>query len=110
MTVTTTRAGDTLILRVAGRLDGTTSAEFVEMWRQCMTSEIRRTVMDFESLEYLSSAGLRAILLAGKAMRASSGVLGLSGLRGRVKDILEMAGFCAMFPVYDSVQAALEQH
>jgi anti-anti-sigma regulatory factor len=41
-------------------------------------------------------------------VRARGGVLRLSGARGTVKDTLEIAGFCALFPVYDSMEAALE--
>jgi anti-anti-sigma factor len=108
MTITSTHAGDAVVLRVAGRLDAITSPEFEKTYQQCINSESRRMVVDFEGVEYVSSAGLRAILLAAKMVHAGGGVLGLSGLRGTVKDTLEMAGFCALFPVYDSMEAALE--
>ena len=108
MTITSTHAGDAVVLRVAGRLDAITSPEFEKTCQQCINSESRRMVVDFEGVDYISSAGLRAILLAGKAVHAGGGVLGLSGLRGTVKDTLEMAGFCALYPVYDSMEAALE--
>ena len=108
MTITSTHAGDAVVLRVAGRLDGITAPEFENTCQQCITSESRRMVVDFEGVEYISSAGLRAILLAGKKVHAGGGVLGLSGLRGTVKDTLEMAGFCSLYPVYDSIEAALE--
>jgi anti-anti-sigma factor len=108
MTVTSTQAGDALVLRVAGRLDGVTSPDFEKTCLQYLNSENRRMVMDFEGVEYISSAGLRAILMAGKKVRAGGGVFGLSGLRGTVKDTLEMAGFCDLFPVHDSIEAALE--
>ena len=108
MTITTTHAGGAVGLRVAGRLDAITSAEFEKMCQQCINPESRRMVVDFEGVEYISSAGLRAILLIGKAVKAGGGVLGFSGLRGTVKDTLEMVGFCTLFPVYDSLEAALE--
>jgi anti-anti-sigma factor len=108
MTITSTHAGDAVVLRVAGRLDAITSPEFENTCQQSVKPETRRMVVDFEGVEYISSAGLRAILLAGKAVRAGGGVLGLSGLRGTVKNTLEMAGFAALFPVYDSIEAALE--
>ena len=108
MTITSTVAGDAVVLRVAGRLDAITSPEFEKTCQQCINSASRRMVVDFEGVEYISSAGLRAILLAGKAAHAGGGGLELSGLRGTVKDTLEMAGFCALYPVYDSIEAALE--
>ena len=108
MTITSIHAGDAVVLRVAGRLDATMSPEFEKTWQECTNSEIRRFVVDLEGVDYISSAGLRAIVLAGKTVRARGGVLRLSGARGTVKDTLEIAGFCALFPVYDSMEAALE--
>src|SRR5271157_2467223 len=108
MTITSTVAGDAVVLRVAGRLDAITSPEFEKTCQQSINSASRRMVVDFEGVEYISSAGLRAILLAGKAVHAGGGGLELSGLRGTVRDTLEMAGFCALSPVYDSMEAALE--
>ena len=108
MTITSTHAGDAVVLRVAGRLDAITSPEFEKTCQQCINSESRRMVVDFEAVDYISSAGLRAILLVGKTVRAGGGAFGLSGLRGAVKATLEMAGFCSLFPIYDSIEAALE--
>ena len=108
MTITTTHAVDAVVLRVTGRLDTITSPEFEKACQQCISPESRRMVVDFEGVEYISSAGLRAILLAGKTVVAGGGVLGFCGLRGTVKDTLEMVGFCTLFPVYASLEAALE--
>ena len=108
MTITSTHVGDALVLHVAGRLDGVTSPEFQKMCQQCISPESRRVVMDFEGVKYISSAGLRVIVEAGKAVRAGGGELRLSGLHGTVKHTLEIAGLYTLFPVYDSVEAALE--
>jgi anti-anti-sigma factor len=108
MTITSTQAGDSVALRIAGRLDAVASPGFQKTWRQCISPESRRVVMDFEGVAYISSAGLRAIFEVGKAVQAGGGVLRLSGLHGTVKNTLEIAGFCALFPVYDSIEAALE--
>ena len=108
MTITPTHSGDAVVLGVAGRLDAITAPEFEKTCQGCISSETRKVVMDLEAVEYISSAGLRAILLVGKTVQAGGGVLGFSGLRGTVKDVLEMAGFSSLFPVYASVEAALE--
>jgi anti-anti-sigma factor len=108
MTITATHVGDAVVLHVAGRLDAITSPEFEKTCLQNITSESRRMVLDFAGVEYISSAGLRAILLAGKKIHAGGGVMGFSGLRDTVKSTMEMAGFCTLFPVYDSTEAALE--
>ena len=108
MTITSTHAGDAVLIRVAGRLDAITSPEFEKTCRQCINPDSRRMVVDLEGVDYISSCGLRAIILVAKTVQAGGAVFGLSSLRGTVKDTLEMAGFSALFPVYDSVEAALE--
>jgi anti-anti-sigma factor len=108
MTITSNNVGEALVLSVAGRLDGVTSPEFQRMCQQYIGSESRRVVMDFGGVEYVSSAGIRVIFEAGKRVRASGGELRLSGLHGTVKNTLEIAGICALFPIYDSIEAALE--
>jgi len=108
MTITSTKVGDALVLRAAGRLDGVTSPEFQKLCQQYISSPSGRVVMDFGGVEYVSSAGIRVIFEAGKKVRAGGGELRLSGLHGTVKGTLEIAGVAALFPVYDSVEAALE--
>ena len=108
MTITSSHADDAVVLRINGRLDAITAPEFESTCQQCINPQTRKVVLDFEGVEYISSAGLRAILLIGKTVKAGGGVLGFSGLRGAVKDTLEMVGFCTLFPVYDSMEAALE--
>ncbi|MCE5308303.1 MAG: STAS domain-containing protein [Acidobacteriales bacterium] len=108
MTITSNYAGDAVVLRVDGRLDAITSPEFEKTCQQCIKPDTRKALLDLEGVEYISSAGLRAILLVGKTIQSVGGVLGFSGLRGTVKDVIEMAGFSALFKVYDSVEAALE--
>jgi anti-anti-sigma factor len=110
MTVTSNNLGNALVLRVAGRLDGVTSPEFQKACQQYLSPESRRVVMDLEGVQYVSSAGLRGIFVVAKAVQAGGGVLGLSGLHGTVKETLKIAGFLALFPVYDSIEAALEPH
>ena len=108
MTITTTHAGDAVVLRVVGRLDAITSPEFEKTCLQCISPASRRLVLDLEGAGYVSSAGLRAILMAAKKVQAGGGMFGLTGLRDTVKGTLEMAGFCTLFPVYDSMEAALD--
>ena len=108
MTITSTRADNAVVLRINGRLDAITAPEFESACQQCINPESGRVVLDFEGVEYISSAGLRAILLVGKTVKSTGGALVLSGLRGTAKLVLEIGGFCTLFPVYDSAEVALE--
>ena len=59
-----------------------------------------------QELEYISSAGLRSILMVGRQLRNNSGSLILCGLGGIVLEVFELSGFLKLFPVADSLAGA----
>src|SRR5579872_2115459 len=107
MTVTSTQSGDVMVLRVAGRLDAVTALDFEMACHQHLDAKTPRVVMDLQGVDYLASAGLRAILMAGKQVKAAGGEFALCGLKGPVKNTFELSGFHRLFPVFDSLEAFL---
>lgn len=99
--------GGVAILRVTGQLDSATSPELERVVLECLEGDCQRLVFDFADMDYVSSAGLRVILLAGKKLRARHGKLVLSGLRDAVRDVFEMSGFLTLFTVVGNVEEAL---
>ncbi|SEK10252.1 stage II sporulation protein AA (anti-sigma F factor antagonist) [Variovorax sp. OK605] len=95
--------GDVLVVRLAGRLDSSSAPELERMLLEQFTAGLKRLVFDFSALDYVSSAGLRVILLAGKKLRAAQGKLALVGLRDMVREVFEMSGFLTLFAVTDTV-------
>ena len=79
---------DILILRPRGRLDSSSSPELERVVTEQLDSGIQRLVFDLSGLDYISSAGLRVVLLAGKKLRTSKGKLVLVGLRDMVREIV----------------------
>ncbi len=107
MTIAPTALQDGVFaLRVAGRLDSVTSPELERSCEHWTGTGIRKLVLDFSELEYISSAGLRAVLLASKNMRLKGGEVALCGVVGVVRQVMDMSGFSASFPIYDSVEVA----
>lgn len=100
--------GDITILRPVGRLDSATSPELERVVLERIEAGASRLVFDLSEMDYVSSAGLRVILLAGKKVRAAQGRLVLSGMREMVRDVFEMSGFLKLFVVTPGVDAALE--
>ncbi len=110
MTVTSTDSQDATVLRLYGRLDAVTAPRLENVCRECIKPDTRKVVLDFQDLDYISSAGVRAVLLVGKKVQADGGTLVLSGLHGSPKTVLEMSGLVSLFPVYESVDDAVQSH
>lgn len=105
--VTTEKHKSHLVLKVQGRMDNKTSPDFAEKVEHFVEAGEKRIVVDMSGLEYISSAGLRALLNAGMHLRSIEGALSLCCLAGMVKDVLEVAGFGQMFPVHETLGEAV---
>lgn len=66
----------------------------------------RRVVLDLGRLDYISSAGLRVVLLVAKQLRQVQGELVLCELKPHVREVFEISGFLTIFPVANSREAA----
>lgn len=93
MDMTHRTENDIAIVNVTGKLDTTTSASFDSYLRNVATAGANHCVLAFDKLDYISSAGLRSVLMAAKLFAAKKGKLVLSGLDGAVKDVFALSGF-----------------
>jgi stage II sporulation protein AA (anti-sigma F factor antagonist) len=87
------------VAEIAGRLDSVTSP--------ACEQRIRELIDDLARLQYVSSAGLRVLLLTAKLLKARDGQLRIAGVQPEVRSVFDMSGFSAMFQVEESVAAAL---
>ena len=91
MTITESKSGDTLTFALTGRLDTATSPEL----EAALSGKLDNTstlVMDLAGLEYISSAGLRVLLSAQKAMD-THGKLILRNVSADVMEVFDITGF-----------------
>lgn len=107
MTLDQERRDDILILRPVGRLDSASSPDLERAVLEALDGGTKRMVFDLADMDYVSSAGLRVILLAGKKLRAGQGKLALAGMRETVREVFEMSGFLTLFAVTGSVDDAV---
>lgn len=97
MTVEKITNGDSLTLKVEGRVDTTNAKEF-EVNITNSLDGVKELIMDFESLEYISSAGLRVILMVIKTMK-KQGSMSVINANEMVKEIFEVTGFSDLMEV-----------
>lgn len=109
MQVSLSKAGDYSVVTIEGRIDTVSAPEFEKSLEGWIREGQTRFLLDLSKLEYISSAGLRSVLIAGKTARANGGRVCCCGLTGLVKQVFDVSGFSALIPVFDSVDAALEE-
>ena len=97
------------ILELLGRLDSNTSPEFEKKIFEVIDDGTRSVVVDFASLDYISSAGLRVLLKAAKELKRSDGKIVLCSMKDYIKEVFEIAGFVSLFPITSSVIDAVNE-
>ena len=80
-----------LTILLAGRLD-TTTAPQLEGELNASLADVKRLILDFQDLEYLSSAGLRVILAAQKTMN-KQGSMVVRHVNETIMEVFEVTGF-----------------
>jgi anti-anti-sigma factor len=93
------RRGQRLLIAINGRLDTLTSPEFDQRATKELAQENGEVVLDLHGLDYISSAGLRALLGLAKLVEGNGGKVAICGLRGEVHKVFELSGFTRVFTV-----------
>lgn len=89
--------GETLTVKLVGRLD-TTTAPSLEGEISSDLEQAKDLVFDFEELDYVSSAGLRVLLACQKTMNAK-GSMCIKHVKDEIYDVFEMTGFLDILKV-----------
>jgi anti-sigma B factor antagonist len=96
------------IFRLNGRLDSNTSQGFEKKIFQAISDGSKNMIVDFKDLDYISSAGLRVILKATKAIKREDGRIMLSSMQDYVKEVFEIAGFDSFLSIVGTMDDALK--
>ena len=91
MTIEKTLNGSEAVLALAGRLDTMTAPE-LEAELKTLLDSVNSLTLDFEKLDYISSAGLRVLLSAHKAL-AKKGGLKIAHVNEIVQEVFDVTGF-----------------
>ena len=107
MDIELSRLGKAVVVGVKGRVATEDAGLFEARCDQYIQKGEKSLVFDFTDLEYLSSSGLRGILSVSKKLKAIGGKLVIAGVRGKVQEIFDIAGFTSMFLMCDTLEDAV---
>lgn len=101
MTITETRTPEKVTLAVEGRVDTNTSPELQDAILKAFQKG-NCLELDFAQLDYISSAGLRALLLGHKTASSKGGSMLIRNVNEDVMEIFEDTGFSDVFSIEEA--------
>ncbi|UNC92585.1 STAS domain-containing protein [Candidatus Contubernalis alkaliaceticus] len=108
MKIHESKNGALIILTLEGRLDASTSVILEKKFMEILNKGETCFIFDFNQLDYISSAGLRILLMAAKKTKAVGGKIVLSCLKEHVIEVFDIAGFTAIFPICSNQDDAVK--
>ena len=96
-----------LVAKPEGRIDGINASDFEKALRDAIDEEGGSLVVDLAGLTYISSAGLRAILLIAKLLAQRNAKFGLCSLSDPIREVFEISGFDKIVSIHGSRTEAL---
>jgi anti-sigma B factor antagonist len=94
------------VVTIAGEIDGSTAPQAQEVIL-AQAAPGARVILDMDGVTYMSSAGLRMLLVAYRTINGNGGKIVLVGLSGDLKDTMSVTGFLDFFTCYDTLDAGV---
>ncbi len=102
--------GTVKVVKVDGRIDQTSANTFQEKlapWLNACKAGEAPVVLDFSGVEYISSVGLRVLMLAAKQVKSQQGKIAIAALTPVVTEVFQVSRFNMVFQVLPTVDAAV---
>jgi anti-anti-sigma factor len=107
MEFTQEQAGDVVIVKLAGRLDSGAARSAEDGFNTVLAGGTPRLAVDMSGLDYISSAGLRVLLVMAKKVQQAKGKVALFGLVPNVREVFSVSGFDTIFSIQPDSAAAV---
>ncbi len=98
MTITKKTENELLTMELDGRLDTNTAPSLEREINNSITEEMKKLVLDFKQLQYISSAGLRVLLATQKKM-SKQGCMVIKNVNEMIMDVFHVTGFIDILTV-----------
>jgi len=100
-----------VLIEVMGRIDHTTAKAFEDALSPHVSGcagEDKILLLDFSGVTFVSSAGLRVLMIAAKQCRKQNGKMVLAALQPMIQEVFQISRFDSLFELFPTVRAALQ--
>ena len=108
MQISVKTTNDVKVLAFEGRLDTQTSPDAQQQLTRLVEEGETKILVNLEKVDYISSAGLRVLLVVAKQLKTTDGELRICSLNEVVKEVFDISGFDMILPISASESEALE--
>lgn len=108
MEITTRQVYDVSVVDMSGRLDSQAAGYGNDEMVRIVKGENKKILINLDKLDFITSAGLRVLLLASKLQRSSGGQFKICNANQFVKDVLETSGFSSLISLYPTEAEAVK--
>lgn len=108
MDIKTNDQNDVKIVLLSGELDTITSSEAQAHLNELRSSGSAKIVLNFNELDFISSAGLRVLLATAQELKNVGGELRVCHLNADVQEVFDISGFSTLLNVFENETGALE--
>ena len=105
--LTTQKLDRVIVAAISGGIDGVTSTELQKKLMALLIEDKKPLILDFKAVNYISSAGMRMLLLISKCSKDLNTVVCLINVSTQVEEFLEMAGFLAFLKKFKDLETAM---
>jgi anti-sigma B factor antagonist len=96
------------VLSIVGRLDTTNYSILEKKLMEMIANQQDRIIVECSKMDYVSSSGLRILLMALKKITLSKGKFVLCGLQDNIREIFEISGFTNIFEIHPTQEEAIK--
>lgn len=98
MQIKEVKQSDRIVLEISGRIDAGNSAQLQQAILLSF-QKMKNIVLDFQNVQYIASAGLRALMLGQKTAMSKGGSMKLVHVCELVMEVFDMTGFCDILTI-----------
>jgi anti-anti-sigma factor len=107
MEITTNEVAGITVVYICGEIKSTTAGEVMDSLVDLVKGGVTKLLVNVKDVEFISSAGLRSILVASKLLKNTGGELRLCNANETVAKVLETSGFTSLVSMHSDESAAI---
>ncbi len=107
LTLASSPLNDSLVVTLEGRIDANSAKDLESRCLTWIDEGHHKLILDFGQVSFISSAGLRALLLVAKKVEPIQGSVKLVALNHTLKDVFDISGFSNLFQIHPTAKDAL---